>query len=254
MIGSPIYHKTSCGSTMDWGKEVARDASHGTLLLADNHITPRGRHGRQWFYQDGQLMLTYILKPTTADLRSAKNSYVPLSSLFMAISNSVLNVLRSLDKDCVLKWPNDVFLENKKLAGTIIEPVWEGKTMTAAIVGIAVNVNNTFAEDGPLNTIATSIAMHTSEQYDLQNLRQQVSMELANQYNRWQSGEYAAIYQQWRQAQGYMGNTVSVHTNTGEILTGLMHDVYPNGDLGLQLSDCSVRHLAFTQVAFWDVP
>lgn len=240
---------------MNWGKEVVHTAPHGTLLLSDDHVTPRGRHGRQWYYQPGQLMLTYILKPEPGNLRTKNSTHTqPLSSLFMAITSSVLNVLRTLEPDCLLKWPNDIFLHNKKVCGIIIEPVWEGSRLIATIVGIGININNTFSEEGTLSSIATSITMHTGKKYDLQNLRLLVSKELSAQYMRWQSAEYEHIYQQWRQAQGYMGNKVSVHTNDGALVEGTMHDVFPNGDLGLEQRDGKVRRLPFTQVAFWDVP
>jgi BirA family biotin operon repressor/biotin-[acetyl-CoA-carboxylase] ligase len=240
---------------MDWGKDVLSTAPHGTLLLSDDHATPRGRHGRQWYYQPGELMLTYILKPEMKHLRTTDPIHSqPLSSLFMALTNSVLNVLRTLEPNCLLKWPNDVFLYDKKVCGIIVEPVWEGSRLIAAIVGIGANINNTFSEGGPLSTIATSITMHTKQQYDLQKLRLLVSKELNAQYTRWQNSEYEYIYQQWRQAQGYMSANVTVHTNDGMLVTGIMHDVYPNGDLGLKQSDGKVRHLPFTQVAFWDVP
>lgn len=252
MIGSTILHKSSCNSSMDWAKEVAPQAAHGTLLLADVHRSPRGRHGRQWYAQPGQLLLTYILKPTPEQIRPVDQvKPAPLHALFMGISNSILAPLRALDARCVLKWPNDVYINNKKLAGVIIEPLWMGETLCAVIVGIGANINNVFAEGGTLGPIATSIREHSEVDHDLTLLQEAVSAELTTRYSEWEQRQYHALYTAWRDAQGFVGRPLSVNLNNGTVMTGVMDGVRSNGDLIIRTADGKRQDLAFTDVVVW---
>jgi BirA family biotin operon repressor/biotin-[acetyl-CoA-carboxylase] ligase len=131
-----FYHYKNTASTMDRARELAlRGAQSGSVITAEKQSAGRGRNGRTWISRQGGLFFSCIERPrlTIAD-------YV-LSSLAMQIA-----VTRSISSICgkkaYLRWPNDVYINNRKIAGITTEISGEGDLITWLTGGIGVNVNN----------------------------------------------------------------------------------------------------------------
>ena len=145
MIGSPRVHHRLTDSTNERARELALGgAPHGTLVTADEQIAGRGRQGRAWSApaRSGVLMSLVV---RDLDERSA--------ALPLAAAVAVCEALAPLD--CKVKWPNDIWLERRKLAGILVE----GRPQEGwAIVGIGLNVS-TAPEQLPavLRETATSL-------------------------------------------------------------------------------------------------
>ncbi|MBI3739624.1 MAG: biotin--[acetyl-CoA-carboxylase] ligase, partial [Chloroflexi bacterium] len=125
----------SIGSTNDealaWATEGARDLS---LVVADEQTAGRGRSGRKWLTPPGSaLAFSLILRPTEAE-RTRPARTTGLSAL--ALSDS----LRTRGLAAQIKWPNDVLISGKKVAGILVESVWTGDALDASILGMGVNV------------------------------------------------------------------------------------------------------------------
>lgn len=133
-FGAPRHHFESTDSTNDRARELAIDgAPSGTVVTADEQSAGRGRHGRRWSAPAGSALLySAILRPL--DLR---HLLLPL-----AVPVAVAEACEGVGGlECQIKWPNDVWVEERKLAGILIEarpPEW-------AVIGIGVNV--AIAED-----------------------------------------------------------------------------------------------------------
>ena len=128
------------GSTNDiasaWADEGAPDLS---LVLADGQTAGRGRGERKWFTQPGaSLAFSLILRPPTSDSRDTSDIVSRLSGL------GALGICRALRKHYSLpaqiKWPNDVLVKGRKLAGVLAETHWAGNQLSAAILGIGINI------------------------------------------------------------------------------------------------------------------
>jgi BirA family biotin operon repressor/biotin-[acetyl-CoA-carboxylase] ligase len=146
-FGAPRHHLRATESTNDRARELAEDgAPSGTVVTADEQSAGRGRHGRAWSAPAGKALLySAVLRPL-----GAGDALLPL-----AVPLAVCEAVESIAPvRCRVKWPNDVWLHERKLAGVLIEarpPDW-------AVIGVGVNVAIEDAEFGDdLRWPATSI-------------------------------------------------------------------------------------------------
>ena len=142
MIGTPRVHHRVTDSTNERAKALAAaGAPHGTLVTADEQTAGRGRQGRTWVARPGSAVLMSLV------LRDPRES-LPLAA--------AVAVAEAVPVDCLIKWPNDVLVDGRKLAGILVE----GRPQDGwAVLGIGLNVS-TPAADFPeeLRDIATSLA------------------------------------------------------------------------------------------------
>ncbi|MCL2266937.1 MAG: biotin--[acetyl-CoA-carboxylase] ligase [Treponema sp.] len=131
-----FYHYKNTTSTMDRARETAfRGAESGTVFTAEKQSAGRGRNGRTWVSRQGGLFFSILERPgySIADYS--------LLSLVMQIA-----VTRSLSKVCAkkayLRWPNDIYINSRKIAGITTELSGEGDIISWLTAGIGVNVNN----------------------------------------------------------------------------------------------------------------
>lgn len=120
-------------STLDVAHRIASDAPAGTLVLADRQTAGRGRHGRRWASGPGAgIWLTLIERPT--DVRA-------LDVLSLRCGLQAAAALDALAGEGIaLKWPNDLFLQGRKLAGILIETRWRGTAPDWVAIGFGLNV------------------------------------------------------------------------------------------------------------------
>jgi BirA family biotin operon repressor/biotin-[acetyl-CoA-carboxylase] ligase len=120
-------------STLDVAHAIAPDAPSGTLVLADRQTAGRGRHGRRWDSAPGAgIWLTLIERP--GDLRA-------VDVLSLRCGLRAAEALDALAGDRIaLKWPNDLYLRGRKLAGILIETRWRGRAPDWVAVGFGLNV------------------------------------------------------------------------------------------------------------------
>ena len=121
------------GSTLDAAHALAPTAASGTLIIADEQTSGRGRQGRRWASAPGAgVWLTLIERP--ADARA-------LDVLALRCGLFAAEVLDDLADGTVrVKWPNDLFVGDRKLAGTLIETRWRGTAPEWVAVGFGLNV------------------------------------------------------------------------------------------------------------------
>jgi BirA family biotin operon repressor/biotin-[acetyl-CoA-carboxylase] ligase len=196
MIGSPRVHLDVTDSTNERAKQLALEgAAHGTLVTADEQTAGRGRQGRQWLAPPGKaLLMSLVLR----DLGAAQ-SYLPLAAA-LAVCDAAEE---SAPVRCAIKWPNDVWIDGKKLAGILVE----GRPQDGwAVLGIGLNVATTEDEfPDELRGIATSLAAasgaDTSSTEDvLESLLRALEARLADD-----PGQIVAA---WRTRDALRGQTV----------------------------------------------
>src|SRR3989338_1808366 len=122
IICRKVYHIKICKSSLDLAKQILDQEADGTVILCNHIINARGRAGRVWNSAVGQALITIILKPVSSS---------QLHYLNMALAVGFLRVLRQYGVG--LKWPNDFFVNGKKVGGMLIEIVWRGKDLKGII-------------------------------------------------------------------------------------------------------------------------
>ncbi|MBL7081395.1 MAG: biotin--[acetyl-CoA-carboxylase] ligase [Candidatus Omnitrophica bacterium] len=135
-IGKTIHYYNNLSSTMDKAMECALSgASEGTLVITERQTKGRGRMGRDWFSPKYKgLYLSLILKPKIPPQQSLIFTIIAALACCLAIK-------KTTGLDARVKWPNDILLDNKKLAGILVELSAEMDIVHTIIVGIGINVN-----------------------------------------------------------------------------------------------------------------
>ncbi len=126
-----IQHHERIGSTNDEARRLAASgAPHGTVVHADEQAAGRGRFGRTWFSPPGNLYLSVLLRLDLPPDRGPELSFVTALTVADAVDALLPKQSRS-----TLKWPNDVLVNDGKIAGILVESADD-----AQIIGIGVNV------------------------------------------------------------------------------------------------------------------
>ena len=231
MIDWRIHHKAETVSTnLD-----ARAGVHGDVFTADYQTAGRGRLDHKWLSSPGaNLIMSVVL--SVADLSPEQVATLPL-----VVGLAVITALKNLthhcststsDFDYSLKWPNDVLIDGKKIAGILCERIGD-----SVIVGIGVNVNQTeFVPEiadraTSLSLIAPDLVSRLSS--PVLSVRVAVLRELDRWYSRWRSDGFAAVYPEIAAVDCLKGLTISVRqTDTDAVpVTGVCGGIRPDGSL-----------------------
>jgi len=146
-------------STNSLAKE--NDYPDGTVIFAEHQTAGRGRKGKKWISVPYKgIQASIILKKKNIDL-----STLPVFTLLFPLS--VRNVLMGVSGlDVKIKWPNDLYINNKKVAGFLSETDLEGNTIQKIIVGFGININQSEKDFSPISDIATSLFIETGKTFD----------------------------------------------------------------------------------------
>jgi BirA family transcriptional regulator, biotin operon repressor / biotin---[acetyl-CoA-carboxylase] ligase len=185
MIGTPRVHLRLTDSTNERAKELAAaGAPHGTLVTANEQSAGRGRQGRAWTAPAGSAVLMSIVTRRPA----------PTLPLAAAVA-----VCDALPGRCEIKWPNDVWLERRKLAGILVE----GRPQDGwAVLGIGLNVT-TEAFPPELAGTATSLRLAGMEA-----TTDSVLASLVDSLDEWLEAPDEAVLAAWRERDALRGERV----------------------------------------------
>jgi len=159
-IGKPVELMEETDSTNDVAKRAARlGAPHGALFVAESQRAGRGRQGRAWLGERGESVLLSVLLRLSCDPRK-------LPPVALAVGLAARDAIaKATGKNAQIKWPNDVLIDGKKVAGVLVEAIVSGASVEAVVVGVGVNVHQrSFAPE--IAERATSVALHASRPPD----------------------------------------------------------------------------------------
>lgn len=179
-IGDRLIELASVESTNKTAAELIAlsKAPHGTVILAHEQTAGRGQRGRFWQNAaDLDLAVSIILEPP--HLRA--EDQFSLSKLAALAVHDVVSAL--LPGRVRVKWPNDILVDRRKVAGILIECDLVGERVRNAIVGVGLNVNST---DLPEELAATSLRLETGEEHDRHALLKSFLEAFQSRYERWE--------------------------------------------------------------------
>jgi len=218
-LGREIEFHATIGSTQDRARERAGAGSLPALIVADEQTAGRGTHGRPWLAPAGtSLLASWLFRPAPAD-----------SALFALLSGvATARALEGLGvKGALLKWPNDVEIGRRKVAGAVAHATTDGDR-GSLVLGIGVNVHQR-AESFPpeLRETATSLAL-AGYAVDRLALLVRITRELDRVA---EPSERPAALAEWRARASLLGRTVEVIREGREPVRGVARDVADDGAL-----------------------
>jgi BirA family biotin operon repressor/biotin-[acetyl-CoA-carboxylase] ligase len=228
-LGRAWRYVASIGSTNDEAAAWARaGAPAGAVVVADEQTRGRGRLGRRWHSPAGEsLYYSVVLRPPLPPHR------VP--PLTLAAGVAVAEALLGLDVTPQLKWPNDVLLDGKKVAGVLTEMSSDLDRVHHVVVGIGVNLNTIEFPD-ELAAIATSVALARGAAVARADFAAALSARLEHWFDHFVSDGSAAVVTAWKQHARFFGRRVRV-TAGRDVLEGVADDLDDDGALRLRLDD-----------------
>jgi len=229
-------------STNAWLKEwmTKETLEEGTVVVAHQQTAGRGQMGTSWESQPGEnLTFSLVLYP----------SFLPFAESFLISQAVALGVKEALDcytEDITIKWPNDIYWKDKKLAGILVENTVQGENFQSAVVGIGVNVNQEkFYSDAP-NPV--SLKQITGTTIDLEELLQQLYSEIWYYYNRIKAEDERLTVRLIYQHCLYRNNGYHLYTDALGDFNAFIFDVEKSGHIVLVDESRSLRRYGFKEV------
>lgn len=187
-----IIRLDSVDSTNDYASNLVKHLAptEGTVVTAQEQVGGKGQRGTMWESElNENLLCSIILFPT----------YLSHANYFY-LTKVVALALRELveehtEKEVYIKWPNDIIVNNKKIAGILIETIWNDQKMQSAVVGIGLNVHQTKFE----NNKATSIKILNPKLGDVEECLKGLLNYLDKYLLLLQSGQYTTIARLYRE-------------------------------------------------------
>ncbi len=225
-VGQVLHCHEELGSTNDEAKALAdADAGHGEVVVAERQTGGRGRRGRGWVSPPRRnVAFSVILRP-----EELPPSRAPELTLVAAVA--VCDALRHSGVDAGIKWPNDVLVGGRKIAGILTELSAESDRVHWVVVGVGVNVNarpSDFPEE--LRGQATSLLIEREHPSPRALFLAACLTSLEGWYDRHAEEGFAPIRQAWRERSVTLGQDVSVTTDGAQV-TGRAEDIDETGAL-----------------------
>jgi len=180
-----MHYLPSCHSTNEIATNLLTNrAEEGTVVITDNQTNGKGQRGNYW-ESEPFLNLTFslILKP----------DFLPVQSQFQltqVISISIAEIIQGLvSKTVKVKWPNDIYVGDKKIGGILIQNTVKGKGIESSVIGMGLNINQTIFQIPN----AISIKALTHSPMDLNDVLNSVLKSIAENYRRLKKGKQKAI-------------------------------------------------------------
>ncbi len=165
----------------------------GTVIMAEDQVAGRGQQQNKWYSAKGEsLTFSLVLYPT----------FLPLKDQFLltsAVSVGIHEALHPMIGDQLkMKWPNDVYVGDKKLGGVLIENQVQGSKIKSSVIGIGLNINQVSFPDWVPNATSLKQILHTD--YDIKYILLQICSHIERWYIKLMNGEVSQIQNAYRQA------------------------------------------------------
>ncbi|HKG26175.1 MAG TPA: biotin--[acetyl-CoA-carboxylase] ligase [Thermomicrobiales bacterium] len=243
-LGHIILNQTVTTSTMDDAERLAvAGAEEGLIVVADEQTAGRGRAGRNWHAPPGTALLcSVLLRPPLPPDR--------LSTLPLIAGVAVAEAIEDCAPvTCRLKWPNDIWIEEKKIAGILMKATTSGERTERVILGIGINLS-TGPEDLP--QAATSISGACGVTVPRAHLLESLITRLQFRYDRFLGDEGRPDLNVWLNRTVYLDEVVAIEDD-GNAVVGRMCGVDGDGALLLDV-DGMLRRIVAGDLSRGPVP
>lgn len=240
-VGQQLHYLPVCESTNSEAQQllIKNKATEGCTVLTSEQTKGRGQRGNTWEAEPGKnITLSVILSPV----------FLPVRQQFylnMAVSLAVLDLLREYGATgAQVKWPNDLYIQDKKLGGILIENTINSYSLQHSIVGIGLNINQL---DFEVDT-ATSLAAVTGNVTNLEHVTARLLELLEKRYLELRSARHAKLKYEYLQAL-YRYQEKHRFIVDGKRAEGCIVGVDEDGRLGVEL-DGELRFFGFKEITY----
>lgn len=243
MIGSNIISFEKLTSTNTYASELLKseEVREGTIVKASFQSAGRGQAGNGWESEAGKnLLISIILYPKAI---SPCDQFL----ISMAISLGISDFLGKEIEGCTIKWPNDIYVKNDKIAGILIENSVMDNTLVSSVAGIGLNINqHRFTGNAP-NPV--SMGRITGREYDIDLCLTQLADAIDKRYKSLIKGEHELIRNDYK-SRLYRINEWFSFRDQEKTFTGRIVSVSEAGMLGIETPEGNLKEFAFKEIDF----
>ena len=237
-IGRVVHHFEAIDSTNAKAFELAQDGAFaGEAVIAETQTAGKGRRGRTWVSPPGQnLAVSVILRPDVAPQRACEITLVAAVAL--------AETIREAGVQATIKWPNDIQIDGRKVAGILTELSAEADRVAFIVLGMGVNLNSGL-KDFPAEVaeIATSLSVVRGRAVPRALFTAALFTKLEGWLDRWADEGFEPVRLAWKRLSSTIGQEVMVRSENQE-LHGIAEDIDAHGALLLRVGDRLERVLA----------
>ena len=232
-------------STNSTAKELARaGAEEGTIVIARTQNQGRGRFDRIWQSPEGGIYLSFILRPR---ISAEKTSLLPFVAAL-----ALTKTIESYGLHATIKWPNDVRVNGKKIAGILLESEIIGQAINYVVVGIGMNLNidiTHFSMD--IQPRSTSMIHELGNPVDYHEFLRKFFIQFGSFYKLFIEQQYDRIIDEWKTHTDTLGKTIRVQTSTGTF-QGIASDIDQSGFLLLRTEHGVIKKIMSGDCLYFD--
>ena len=242
--GQPLYYYRSIGSTnAEAMRLAAAGAPEGTLVVANEQTAGRGRAGRRWLTPPGSgLAASLVLRP--------KLPAIQIGHMALLGGIATAQAIESICKlQPQLKWPNDIWINEKKVAGILGESSQSTTGPEWVVLGIGINVTSGPPEETETRQPASFLEKESGHAVDRVRLLLELMRALAKHYP--YLGK-TALLSEWERRMIWRGKRVRVLYPEGNYIEGIALGLAPGGELRLQPDDGHTLRITAGDVSLYD--
>ncbi len=262
-VGQVCHRHAELPSTQDTARALLahEQVPEGTAVRADHQTAGRGQFGNRWADRPGEnLLVTIIFYPTflraSEQFRLSQLAALALHDTLVEIASPLHLFTPSPTHLITIKWPNDLYLGERKVAGVLIENSLVGEQIQSTLIGIGLNVNQ--REFPPELPNPTSLAVAFGQNFDLDRVADLLFKNLEIRYLQLKHREQIAanspilkIADDYRQRLFRLGQTSQFQeTASGKIFSGKILGTAPSGHLQVEMADGQTREFDLKEIAF----
>jgi BirA family biotin operon repressor/biotin-[acetyl-CoA-carboxylase] ligase len=236
-IGQKIYAFQEVDSTNTVAKFLAGSGiEEGTIVIARSQIKGKGRRGKKWESPLGGIWLSIILRPEISPQQAAL--------ITLGAGVAVTKAIRKFDVDARIKWPNDVLVDDKKIAGILTEANSKSRKLEYVVVGIGIDSNLDSSSISKKSKIkATTLKEELKREINETNLISTLLEEFEDVYKDFENKDFEEILYKWRNLSQTIGSYVVIEQLFGEVLKGYVVGINNGGSLILELNTGELKKI-----------
>ena len=230
-----ILNLESVDSTNTYAADHFDSLGDGVLVVAETQTSGHGRLGRKWHSPRGNIYASFVMKELFGEPFHAT----------MVSSLAVLSVLNDLvpGHGAYIKWPNDIFIGDRKLSGVLCEGVLRAGALAGIICGIGVNVNLPEEELNRIGQPATSLLAQTKCKINLKIFAEKLAVYL-NWYYIIGINDRERLFSLWKRENRIIGRHVMLQPPNGAVYEALVRDISEDGKLQIEEANGTLHEFA----------
>lgn len=242
-IGKVLNYYESAHSTNSLAAELLSQGkvTEGTICYTFNQTAGRGQYGNAWQCEPFQnIAVSIILSPT---FLNAREQFYLNKSIALAIHDTISHyILRGVS----IKWANDIYINDKKVCGVLIQNALSGNSLQSSIVGIGINVNQKSFDNLPH---ATSLSLEKKTDLDLYDVVEKLCQCLEKRYLSLKSRQFDKIHAEYMSKMFRYGEEALYQYPNGSYFMGKIIDVNESGKLAIEtkkgLEEFDIKEVKF---------